>query len=209
MRTGEGPSRIGGYAAKFNTLSQNLGGFVERINPGFFDKSLADGADVLARYQHMDEYLLGRVSSGTLQLTRDGIGLDYTVDLPDTGYARDIAALAARGDLRHSSFAFRVFEDEWSLTADDFPLRTLITGALVDVAPVVTPAYMDTSSGLRSLAESRGMTIAAVTEAVEGNRLAELFRTKTIIDLAARGQGETHPLMAIRKRRAELYRRTL
>ena len=34
---------IGGYAAKFNTLSRNLGGFVERIDPKFFAKSEGDG----------------------------------------------------------------------------------------------------------------------------------------------------------------------
>ena len=36
---GEASRTIGGYAAKFNTLSQNLGGFVERIDPAFFNKS--------------------------------------------------------------------------------------------------------------------------------------------------------------------------
>ena len=46
---------IGGYAAKFNTFSENLGGFTERIAPSFFNKSRGDGwPGVLARYNHDD-----------------------------------------------------------------------------------------------------------------------------------------------------------
>lgn len=46
---GEGP-RIVGYAAKFNTRSNNLGGFVEVIAPGAFDDVLDD--DVRALFNH-------------------------------------------------------------------------------------------------------------------------------------------------------------
>ncbi|HEY5835971.1 HK97 family phage prohead protease [Streptomyces sp.] len=47
--------RIGGYTAKFNKLSRNLGGFVERIDPAFFAKSEGDGwPEAMARYNHDD-----------------------------------------------------------------------------------------------------------------------------------------------------------
>jgi len=90
----DGTVRMGGYALKFNRLSQNLGGFVERVAPGAVVKTLRDGGDVLARYQHLDEYLLGRTLSQTLRLAVDDTGLEYEVDLPDTQYARDLAALS-------------------------------------------------------------------------------------------------------------------
>ena len=45
----DGIIRLGGYALKFNKLSQNLGGFVERIAPGALTKTLRDGGDVLCR----------------------------------------------------------------------------------------------------------------------------------------------------------------
>lgn len=203
---------IGGYALKFNTLSQNLGGYVETCSAGLVDKSLADGLDVLCRYQHDSNFLLGRVSSGTLRLAVDDTGLDYNNDLPATDYADNVRALAARGDLRFSSFAFRTLDDEWGFTEQGFPLRTLKQIQLVDVAPVVEPAYLDTSSGLRSLAEKRGLDVADVTKAAKANALAELLRAKTpaVIDLAPSGQGDksgqgdTHPLLSLRQRQAAL-----
>lgn len=202
-----GPGKLGGYALKFNRLSQNLGGFVERIAPGALTKTLRDGGDVLARFQHEDAFILGRTLSETLRLTVDDVGLLYEVDLPDTSYARDLAALADRGDVQHSSFAFRVMPngDEWSLTDEGFPLRTVTEMQLVDVAPVVSPAYLDTSSGLRSLAEVRNLDFDAVRAAAASGALADLLRGEPSSDP---GPGETHPVpLAIRQRMARLRER--
>ena len=184
---GGGVGKIGGYALKYGTYSQNLGGYVESIKAGTFTKSLADGGDVLCRYQHDSDMLLGRTSSATLRLLDDATGLDYEDDLPDTTYARDLVSLADRGDVRHSSFAFRCVPggDEWGFTEMGFPLRTLLEAQLVDVAPVVTPAYLDTSSGLRSLAEVRGLDLGDVVKAAAANALGELMRAgaPAVIDL--------------------------
>ena len=169
------PGTMFGYALKFNTLSQNLGGFVERIAPGAVDKSIADGLDVLARYNHDDNMLLGRTSSGTVRLAVDEVGLRYEVDLPDTQAGRDLAVLAARADVHQSSFAFATIADSWDVTDQGFPLRTLEQIRLVDVAPVNTPAYLDTSSAMRSLAEARSLDLDVVTAAATENRLADMF----------------------------------
>ena len=169
------PGTMVGYALKFNTYSQNLGGFVETIAPGAVDRSLADGLDVLARYNHEDNMLLGRTSSGTLRLAVDETGLRYEVDLPNTTTGRDVAELAARGDVYQSSFAFITMEDEWGYTEQGFPLRTLRSFRLVDVAPVNTPAYLDTTSAMRSLADSRGLSPEQVQAAAAENRLADLM----------------------------------
>jgi HK97 family phage prohead protease len=210
LRAGAGVGKVGGYALKYRALSQNLGGYVETIDPGTFTKSIADGGDVLCRYQHDSDMLLGRTSSGTHRLTDDATGVDYEADLPDTSYARDLAALLARGDVRHSSFAFRVLPggDSWGFTEMGFPLRTLTEGQLVDTAPVVSPAYMDTSSGLRSLAEQRGLDLDAVVKAAAVNELGELMRAGApiVIDLNPAGgpPRDTHGLLAVRQLRAGL-----
>ncbi|RUP66717.1 Caudovirus prohead protease [Streptomyces sp. NP10] len=199
---------IGGYAAKFNTLSRNLGGFVERIDPGFFAKSQGDGwPRVMARYNHDNNMLLGTSRSGTLRLVTDGTGLDYAVDVPAA--RADVYELVQRGDVAESSFAFRTLDDDWSMTEDGFPVRTLLAGQLVDVAPVNDPAYLDTSTGLRSLAERAGAELDEVRAAAEAGDLKTfLVPKRTHIDLAPEGgQGDTHPPLALRQRRAELYRR--
>lgn len=168
-----------GYAAKYDTLSRNLGGFVETIRQGAFDKSLADGVDVLVRYNHGDEGLLGRTSSGTARVSSDSVGLLYEVDLPDTSVGRDVATLAERGDVYQSSFAFYTVEDSWGQTDQGFPLRSLIGAQLVDVAPVNSPAYLDTSVGLRSFASAHGLDFATVQAAAAGGRLRSIA---TLID---------------------------
>ncbi|GGZ28470.1 hypothetical protein GCM10010387_22420 [Streptomyces inusitatus] len=203
---GDSSRTIGGYAAKFNALSRNLGGFVERIDPAFFAKSEGDGwPEAMARYNHDDNRLLGTTDAGTLRLLTDGTGLDYSVDVPAS--REDVLELVQRGDVRRSSFAFRTFADDWGQTEDGFPLRTLLSGALIDVAPVNAPAYMDTSTGLRSLADRAGADLAEIRAAADAGDLGRFLGSPapTIIPLG--GQGDTHPLIAVRQRRAELNKR--
>lgn len=141
---------IGGYAAKFDRMSQNLGGFVEKIDPRAFNKSGGDGwAGVLARYNHDDNMVLGTIGGNTLRLSVDEVGLGYEVDLPAA--RADVYELVQRGDVRQSSFAFIAYEDDWSTSDQGFPMRTLLSVRLLDVAPVNTPAYEDTSVGTRSI----------------------------------------------------------
>ena len=143
---------LSGYAAVFNRHSQNLGGFVEQVDPAAFNKSLADGVPVMARGNHDDAMLLGTTWAETLRLSVDGTGLRYEVDLPDTSAGRDFRELAARGDIKWSSFAFRTIEDEWGQTEQGFDLRTLKAVQLVDVAPVNSPAPLATSAARRPFA---------------------------------------------------------
>lgn len=169
IRAGSPEKRtIGGYAAKFDRRSQNLGGFVERIDQRAFNKSHGDGwPDVLARYNHEDNLLLGTTGARTLQLGLDEIGLTYTVDLPAS--RGDVHELVQRGDVRQSSFAFIPFEDDWTTDADTgYPLRTLASVRLIDVAPVNTPAYLDTSVGVRSGRTIDVRSLARVEQRVGG-----------------------------------------
>ena len=197
--TSSGGAVLTGYAAVFNRYSQNLGGFVEQVDPSAFTKSLADSVRVLARLNHEDRDLLGTTDAGTLRLDVDGTGLRYEVDLPDTTAGRDAKVLAERGDLVHSSFAFRTLADDWDFTQDGFPLRTLRAVQLVDVAPVVNPAYLDTTTGLRSLSSHFHVDLDKVREAASQNSLRGLLTAPTDSQAHGRektptgGQSETHP----------------
>ncbi|MCP2339173.1 HK97 family phage prohead protease [Actinomadura rupiterrae] len=200
----DAPQQIGGYAAKFMRLSQNLGGFVEQIEPRFFAKSQADGwPGVMARYNHSDNMLLGTTAAGTLRLAVDATGLDYTVVPPSS--RADVVELVQRGDVRQSSFAFRTFEDEWAQTEQGFPLRTLVSGALVDVAPVNSPAYPDTSTGLRSLAAQVGADPDEVLQAAAANELRRFFAhpPATVIDMHVNRNTPDEKLQEIARQAAE------
>lgn len=164
---------IGGYAAVFDTRSVPLGGFIEVVERSFFNKSRSDNwPGVICRYDHDNHMLLGTTASGTLRLSPDNMGLDYAVDLPNC--REDVYEYVQRKDVRNSSFAFQVYEDEF--THDEgFPVRHLVSGRLIDVAPVVTPAYPDATVGLRSLARHVGAPIEDVVKLSETEELRKLF----------------------------------
>lgn len=161
VRSSGGKTVIEGHAAVFNSRSQNLGGFVEIVAPGAFTKTIQE-SDVRALFNHDPSMVLGRSSAGTLRLAQDNIGLAYEIDLGSRTYERDLAESMERGDISQSSFGFRVIDDDFGYTEDDFPVRTLIEVQLTDVSPVTYPAYLDADSGIASramarLAEKRGL----------------------------------------------------
>lgn len=147
----DGTRSISGYAGVFNSLSEDLGGFKETIKPGAFKQSLVDNPDVLCLYGHDQNQILGRVSSGTMTIGEDNIGLRFTCKLPDTSTARDLTALMERGDISQMSFGFSVPPngDEWTQVNDQI-IRTLINVVLYEVSVVGVPAYSSSSVNLRS-----------------------------------------------------------
>ena len=171
-----GKTHIIGYGAVFGRLSRNLGGFVEQCAPDTFSRSALEGyPGTVARYNHDPNLLLGTVQGRTLSLRTDSIGLHYDVDPPQS--RGDIVELVERGDVAHSSFAFRVLPggDEWGISEQNYPLRTLHDVELVDVAPVVTPAYADSSAGLRSLAVRFDASFEEVRKMAEADELRKFF----------------------------------
>jgi len=141
---------IVGYAAVFDTLSENLGGFREKIDKDAFDAVMGD--DVRAVFNHDPSFILGRTTSGTLKISADDIGLRYEVEPPDTQAANDLLVSIARGDVTQSSFSFQVDEDDWQEDEDGRVVRTIKSfAALRDVSPVTFPAYPDATVGVRSL----------------------------------------------------------
>lgn len=153
--TFETAKRITGYAAVFNRLSENLGGFVEKIAPGAFKKAIKK-SDARALFNHDSNIVLGRQSAGTLILKEDDVGLHMTIDPPDTQFARDLVVSIERGDIQEQSFGFTVKADSWEDMDKDIAVRTLEEiDQLYDVSPVTYPAYPDTTVAVRSLEDSK------------------------------------------------------
>lgn len=174
LRADSDKRTIEGYAAVFGKLSRNLGGFVEKLAPSTFNESRGrEWPDVVARHNHDDGMLLGTTASGTLKLHLDDMGLRYTVDPPQS--RGDILELVQRGDVRHSSFAFRTVADDWGTSDQGYPMRTLTNVQLVDVATVVTPAYPDSTAGLRSLAVKFEVDVEEVRSLAASDELRKFF----------------------------------
>ena len=146
---GDKPAKLIGHAAIFNKLSDDLGGFKERIAPGAFADSL--GNDVRALFNHNPDLILGRTKAGTLALEEDKRGLRVEIDPPDTQVARDLMESVKRGDISQMSFGFFTLDDEFERKRDGTIIRTLKKVDLFDVSPVTFPAYPQTKIAMRSL----------------------------------------------------------
>jgi HK97 family phage prohead protease len=142
---------LAGYAAVFDSLSEDLGGFREIIKPGAFAKSIADGADVRALWNHDPNHVLGRTKSGTLRLAEDEHGLRIEIDPPPAQWADDLLQSVRRGDVDQMSFAFQVPAGGETWTKDDIgKIRELREVVLRDVSPVTYPAYAATAVVVRT-----------------------------------------------------------
>lgn len=143
---GDGMTFVG-YAAKFNSRSENLGGFVETITPGAFKRSLRSRNDVKLLVNHDSGRVLASTRSGTLRLEEDAVGLKVEADLPNTSDGRDMAELLRRGDLSSMSFGFTVMKDTWNAEGSE---RSLESVRLFETSIVAFPAYQATEANVRS-----------------------------------------------------------
>ena len=148
-----------GLASVFGEYSEDLGGWVEIIEPGFFDEVMDD--DVRSLLNHDPNYVLGRTKSGTLEIEQRDDGLFQRtyppVQDPDaTQWAKDLMVSVRRGDINQMSFGFIVKStyrgdpvdgDEWYVLGDKIVRRLKKGGAkeLLDVSVVTYPAYPQTS----------------------------------------------------------------
>ena len=144
-----------GYAIVFNSDSEDLGGFVERVAPSAVTRTLnavqAGQQNVYALWGHDKSMPLGSVRSGKLKLAADEKGLRVQLDMSrmtpqQQGAIRD-------GDVCKMSFGFGIAKDgdTWEQRDDGTILRTLNDIHFWEVSPVLLPAYPDTSAAVRSL----------------------------------------------------------
>ena len=168
---------IRGYAALFNTLSEDLGGFREQLQAGAFSDALSQ-SDVRALINHDPNLVLGRNRSGTLVLREDATGLYAEITPPDTASSHDLIELMKRGDVNQMSFAFNVAREDqiWTREGTGPWLRTIKrVSNLYDVSIVTYPAYPQTTAAVRALEAMQTEGSAALAAAQ-----AELVRRQHI-----------------------------
>jgi len=168
---GSSPAVLTGYAAVFEVLSEPLWFGREKIRAGAFARSLREGADVVALYDHAGQPI-ARSTSGTLKLREDDHGLHDEIDTADTQVGRDVVTLVRRGDLDAQSFGFFVEEDEWR-TVDGEQERTLIDASLFDVSIVTWAAYRQTD-----VEAGAKRSLDRYLQAHQGENLSHLLASK-------------------------------
>jgi len=186
-----------GHAAVFDTetlIGSARWGFFETMAPGAFDGAIGR-SDARFLQNHNPQYLMARQSSGTLTLSKDGVGLKTQADLADVSYVRDLAVLLDRRDCGEMSFAFTVAADEWSdvervdpVTGNmvETELRTVLeVGQIFDVSTVTFAAYPTTDASLasarsldRPLLEAICARLGITPDGLDGDEDGEALRAQ-------------------------------
>lgn len=195
---GDGPQSayIVGHASVFDAWTTIYEGryyvWREVVRPNAYRNALAEKQDVRALFNHDANFVLGRTTSGTLELSQDEIGLMSRTLAPDNQLVRDLVLSPIdRRDISGMSFAFSVRRTAQVVTTTDgvtvidaggerttiryegdrmIEERELLDLNLFDVSPVTYPAYDQTDVALRSLGERR----EAEFRGKHGRRLARM-----------------------------------
>lgn len=152
-----------GYAAIFDSASEDLGGFREYVRPSAFNKTLGEKRAIKMFWNHDQGRPLGSTQAapgrGLLTLAPDKRGLLADVRLPDTTDGRDMAELVRSRIVDSMSFGFAAVRDAWPSDGE----RELHEVRLWEVSPVTGwPAYQGTSAGVRHLAAAIGAAPSAL-----------------------------------------------
>ena len=161
--------RLEGYAALFNSRSENLGGFTETIAPGAFRASLRSRNNVFLFWNHETGSPLASTRAGTLTLVEDDRGLRVSAILANTTLGRDVRELVSTGVISGFSFGFSMPArggDEWNAEGTE---RVLKSVRLFEVSLVSMPAYKATEG----TATVRGLDKIAKRADVDADALAD------------------------------------
>lgn len=149
---------LDGYASVFNQRSRLIfedgKRFYEIIKEGAFDDVLrSEDLNVKAVVNHDRDKLLGRTSSGTLQLWVDEKGLKYSIRMGNTQLHRDTVEMVERGDLSESSFKYRIAKGDSVFQRDNngdlLHIVSKVRG-LYDISLVDDGAFANTDVVVRS-----------------------------------------------------------
>lgn len=141
----KGEKYLEGYFAKFNSITELWPGAKESINAGAFTNSLKNN-DIRCLYNHDTSQVLGRKSSGTLELKEDGIGLWGRVKINDKDTdALNVYHKVERQDIKGCSIGFNIIDEDVDYKSDGTVKWTIKEADLHEVSICVFPAYEDTT----------------------------------------------------------------
>lgn len=136
-----------GYAVRFDSLSEDLGGFKEVIKPHALDG--VDIDDVKCLINHEFSQVIGRTQAGTLELEVDEKGLHFKCYLPNVSYAKDIYENVKAGNVTQCSFFYTLPPGDksartWSSDGGEYVQTINQIDELIEISIVTMPAYKET-----------------------------------------------------------------
>jgi hypothetical protein len=151
--TGDDGFTLEGYGAVFSQstrIDSWEGLFDEQVDRSAFEKTLSERTPVL-QFDHGRDPATGTVPIGSIKEIRgDDHGLFVQARLHDNARVEPIRQAIASGSVDGMSFRFQVIRDAWD-ESSEVPMRTLKEVSLLEVGPVVFPAYAGASVGVRSI----------------------------------------------------------
>jgi HK97 family phage prohead protease len=218
-------STMSGHFAVFDTWTEIHswfeGDFLERLAPGAFTKTLTERMEqIRVQFDHGFDTHIGSAPLGPLQVAReDDFGAYFEVPLLDTDYNREriLPLLQGRtidgrnlGSQLGSSFRFQVLQESWveeparsDHNPNGLPERTVTEVRVMELGPVVFPAYPTATAGVRSLTDhylerTRELRSSAheLTPAAAAGTAAEATDEPAVVH--STGQGERISVTAAR-----------
>jgi HK97 family phage prohead protease len=156
---------LSGHGAVFNewtTIDSWEGRFRERIAPGAFKKTLQEnGSRVRLQFDHGQHPLIGSLPIGAIRkLKEDSRGLFVEARLADNWLVQPVREAIENESIDGMSFRFSVVAERWDEPDGKLPERTITEVRLMELGPVVWPAYEGTDVGVRSLELARSLMAA-------------------------------------------------
>lgn len=157
VRASQDSRKVEGKAIAFNSVSCDLGGFVERIVPEAINESIINASDIFFLLNHSNNRgILARKRNGfgslATEIREDGVYFSF--DAPKTGLGDELLEYLRRGDVTQCSFAFTVEDDTWERQQDNSYIRTILQfHRIYDMSAVFTPAYNATEVKCARFAE--------------------------------------------------------
>lgn len=156
METVDGQRFLTGLAIPYNQLSEDLGGWFERVRPG---APVLRDRDIRHLVNHDPSQILGRTSAQTTELYDSPEGVRFRTRLGTRSYENDLAESVDRGDINQNSWAFYntakpVWKEERDGKGNKILVRELVAFDVEDISTVTYPAYTGTFATLEARSRS-------------------------------------------------------
>jgi HK97 family phage prohead protease len=128
----------------YDSLSNDIGGFYEKLKYGCFSDSLNSDKDIFFLLSHDTAKPIASTKSGSLKLTDTPSGLEFELKPGSTQAGRDTLQSVKEGVTRGVSFGFVPKDEEWLNNQIDLPIRIIKNAKLMELSACIFPAYEGT-----------------------------------------------------------------